>query len=454
MISRILPGPYRFANYAFTAELAITNKQALGHYRAVGHPVAIMAHEVIMDCAARELGLDPAEIRRRNLVRSEDLPFQSAVGNSYTDLSCQQALDAALERADYEGLRRWQAEQRAAGRLIGIGLATFIEGTAPGAQFYATLGAPIQPADTATLRMEPNGTLVALLGTPGQGQGVRTTATQVICDELGLQMDDVTVLDGDTAVVPYGSGLWAARSSVVSLGAVRTAAQALADKIRRIGAHLLECAPEDIDLGEKRLTVRGTARRLALREVAMTAHFRTPKLPPNMERGLEVTRFYEPPPMTWINGAHVAVVDVDRRTGRISLLRYIALDDCGRQVNPFIVAGQIRGGVVQGIGGALFEHLKYDEQGQLTTGTFMDYLVPLASDVPDIELVHLETPSSLNPNGSKGAGEAGTSGAPAAIANAVNDALTPLGAEVTLQPITPEVVLDAIDRATGLTEAR
>ena len=306
------------------------------------------------------------------------------------------------------------------------------------------------PADAVTLRMEPNGSVVALIGTPGQGQGLRTTASQVIADTLGLRMRDITVVDGDTSMVPYGSGVWAARSGVVSLGAARTAAAALAERIKRVGAHLLECSPDDLELRDRSVSVRGaTDRSLPLREIAMTAHFRTPKLPREMERGLEVTRFYEPPPMSWINGAHLAVVEVDPRTGLVRLLRYVALDDCGRMVNPFIVEGQVRGGVVQGIGGALFEHLVYDDRGQLTTGTLMDYLVPLATDVPDIEVLHLETPSTLNPNGTKGVGEAGTSGAPAAITNAVNDALALIGAEVTVQPITPEVVLAAIERPTG-----
>ena len=447
MISRILPGPYRFEHYAFTAELAITNKQALGHYRAVGHPVAIMAHERMFDIAAAELGLDPVELRRRNLVRRDDLPFKSAVGNPYVDIAAHETLDAVLEHVDYAALRHWQAEERAKGRLIGIGLATFIEGTAPGAQFYAVLGAPIQPADTCTVRMEPNGAVVALLGTPGQGQGLRTTASQVIGDALGLRMEDITCVDGDTAVVPYGSGLWAARSAVVALGAARTAADTLADKIKQIAGHLLEADPGDLELRDREVKVRGTDRSLSLREVAMTAHFRTPKLPASMERGLEVTRFYEPPPMTWINGTHLAVVEIDPRTGRVTLLRYVALDDCGRQINPLIVAGQIRGGVIQGLGGAMSEHLIFDEQGQLLSGTLMDYLVPLATDVPEIELLHLETPASGNPNGSKGAGEAGTSGAPAAFTNAVNDALRPLGVEVNVNPVTSEVVLEAIEMA-------
>ena len=447
MVSRILPGPYRFSAYAFTAELAITNKQSLGHYRAVGHPVAILAHETIMDIAARTLGLDPVEIRRRNLVRRDELPFKSAIGNTYSDIACEEGLDQTVREADYEGLRAWQARERAKGRCIGIGLATFIEGTAPGAQFYAVLGAPIMPGDAVTLRMEPSGTVVALIGTPGQGQGLRTTASQVIGDTLGIGMQDITVIDGDTGVVPYGSGVWAARSAVVSLGASRMAAMALADKLKRVAAHLLECSPDDVELSNRAASVRGAPERsLTLREIAMTAHFRTPKLPPEMERGLEVTSFYEPPPMTWINGTHLAVVEVDPKTGLVRLLRFVALDDCGRMINPFIVEAQIRGGVIQGVGGALFEHLIYDEQGQLATGTLVDYLVPLATDVPDVEVLHRETPSTLNPNGSKGAGEAGTSGAPAAIANAVNDALAPFGAEVLVQPITPEVVLAAIEQ--------
>ncbi|MBI4609365.1 MAG: molybdopterin-dependent oxidoreductase [Candidatus Rokubacteria bacterium] len=447
MISRILPGPYRFSHYAFTAELVITNKQSLGHHRAVGHPVALFATERLMDIAARQLGLDPVEIRRRNLIRPEELPYRSAVGNTYADGRYAAAMDRLLQAVDYPGLRRWQASERARGRCVGIGLATFIEGTAPGAQFYATLGAPIMAADAVTVRMEPNGTVVALVGTAGQGQGLRTTASQVIGDTLGLRLGDITVLDGDTSMVPYGSGVWGARSAVVALGAGKLAAEAVADKVKRIAAHLLECAPEDLELGKRRVSVRGfTDRSVPLREVAAVAYFRTTALPPGIERGLEATRFYEGPAMTWINGAHLAVVEVDPRTGMVRLLSYAALDDCGRIINPLIVKGQVRGGVVHGIGGALFEHLVYDAAGQLVTGSLMDYLVPLATDVPDIEVIHMETPSSTNPNGTKGVGEAGTSGAPAAIANAVNDALSPLGAEVTVQPITPEAVLSAIEQ--------
>lgn len=448
MISRILPGPYRFSHYAFTAELAITNKQSLGHHRAVGHPVAIFATECLMDVAARTLGLDPVEIRRRNLIRPDELPYKSAVGNTYSEGAYEEAMDRLLQAVDYQGLRRWQASARAKGRHVGIGLATFIEGTAPGAQFYAALGAPIMAADACTVRVEPNGSVVALAGTAGQGQGLRTTASQVIGDVLGVGIEDITVLDGDTSMVPYGSGVWGARSAVVALGAAKLASVAVADKIKRIAAHLLECAPEDLELRNRAVSVRGVPdRSLPLREVATVAYFRTTALPPGIERGLEATRFYEGPAMTWINGAHLAVVEVDPRTGMVRLLRYAALDDCGRIINPLIVEGQVRGGVVHGIGGALFEHLVYDGAGQMVTGTLMDYLVPLATDVPDIAVLHMETPSSANPNGTKGVGEAGTSGAPAAIANAVNDALSPLGAEVTVQPVTPEVVLSAIEHA-------
>ncbi|MBI4245941.1 MAG: xanthine dehydrogenase family protein molybdopterin-binding subunit [Candidatus Rokubacteria bacterium] len=449
MVARILPGPYRFAHYACTAELAITNKPPLGHYRGVGHPVAIFATERLMDVAAERLGLDPVEIRRRNLVRPADMPYRSVVGALYSDGAYEEALDRLLAAVDYASLRRWQAETRASGRLIGIGLATFIEGTAPGAQFYAALGAPIMAADAVTVRMEPSGTVVALVGTGGQGQGLRTTTSQVIGDVLGLGLDDITVLDGDTAMVPYGSGVWGARSAVVTLGAAKLAALAVADKVRRIAAHLLECSPADLQLAERAVTVRGVPGRwLSLRDVAATAYFRTPALPADMERGLEATRFFEGPPMTWINGAHLAVVEVDADTGTARVLRYVALDDCGTIVNPLIVQGQVRGGVVQGLGGALFEHLVYDADGQLLTGTLMDYVVPVATAVPDVEVLHMETPARSNPNGTKGVGEAGTSGAPAAIANAVNDALRPLGAEVNVQPMTAQGILAAIQNKT------
>ncbi len=449
MVARILPGPYRFAHYACIAELAITNKPPLGHYRGVGHPVAIFVMERIMDIAAERLGLDPVEIRRRNLVRPDEMPYRSVVGALYSDGAYEEAFDRLLAALDYAGLRRWQAEARAGGRLVGIGLATFIEGTAPGAQFYAALGAPIMAADAVTVRMEPSGTVVALVGTAGQGQGLRTTTSQVIGDVLGLGLDDIAVLDGDTAMVPYGSGVWGARSAVVTLGAARLAARAVADKIRRIAAHLLECSPLDLELGERAVTVRGVPdRRLSFRDIATTAYFRTPALPADMERGLEATRFFEGPAMTWVNGAHLAVVEVDAETGTVRVLRYAALDDCGTIINPLIVEGQVCGGVVQGLGGALLERLTYDADGQLLTGSLMDYVVPVASVVPGVEVLHMETPARSNPNGTKGVGEAGTSGAPAAIANAVNDALRPLGGEVDVLPMTAQTIFAAIQRTT------
>ena len=444
-VLRLLPGPYRVRHYDGALRVVAQNKVITSQYRAVGHPIAAAVTESMLDLIARDVGLDPAEVRRRNLVRADELPYTSATGNVYDSGSYRAALDRLLDVAKYDDLRRQQAAARAQGRHVGLGLSCFIELTGPGAQFYGIGGAPISGQDGATVRLEPSGAVTALVGVTDQGQGMPTAFAQIIADELGIAPDAVAVRSGDTALMPYGGGTWGSRGMPIGGSATLLASRALADKIRRAAATLLEAHAEDIELVGGRAHVRGAPDRgLALGELARTVHFRSNALK-GLEPSLDATvHFTNAQPWTFTNGAHLAVVDVDVETGRVSVLRYVAVDDCGRVVNPALVEGQIAGGVAQGLGGALMELCAYDEAGQPVCGTLMDYAVPTAADVPPLELHHLESPAPSIAGGYKGAGEAGTTGAPAAILNAVNDALAPLGAMLTEQPITPERVVRAL----------
>jgi carbon-monoxide dehydrogenase large subunit len=445
-VLRLLPGPYRVPHYDGRLRVVAQNKVITSQYRAVGHPIAAAVTESMLDLVARDLDLDPAEVRRRNLVRPEELPYTSATGNVYDSGRYHAALERLLDAADYPALRREQAAVRAGGRHRGIGLACFIELTGPGAQFYGVGGAPISGQEGATVRLEPSGAVTALVGVTNQGQGTPTALAQIVADELGVELDAVAVLSGDTALMPYGGGTWASRGMPIGGSALLLAARALGDKIRRLAAALLEAHPDDIVLAGGRAAVRGAGGHLALADIARTVHFRSNELK-GLEPSLDATaHFTNPQPWTFTSGAHLAVVDVDVETGRVRVLRYVAVDDCGRVVNPALVDGQIAGGVAQGLGGVLMEHCAYDAEGQPLCGTLMDYAVPTAVDVPPLELHRLETPAPSIPGGFKGAGEAGTTGAPAAILNAVNDALAPSGAMLTDQPITPERVLRALGR--------
>ena len=444
-VLRLLPGPYRVRNYDATLRVVAQNKVVTSQYRAVGHPIATAVTESMIDLVARDLGLDSAETRRRNLVRPEDLPYTSAAGNVFDSGSYQAALARLLEAADYDRLRREQGAARAAGRHVGIGLACFVELTGPGAQFYGVGGAPISGQEGTTVRLEPGGAVTALVGVTNQGQGTHTALAQIIADVLDVPLDDVAVLSGDTAVVPYGGGTWASRGMPIGGSATLLAARALGERIRTVAAALLEAHAADIELGGSRAAVRGSPERgLSYAELARAAHFRSNELR-GVEPSLEATVHYtNPGAWTFTNGAHLAVVEVDTDTGRVRILRYVAVDDCGRIINPALVEGQIAGGVAQGLGGALMEHCVYDDTGQLLSTTLMDYAVPTCADLPPIEMYHLESPAPGLAGGFKGAGEAGVTGAPAAILNAVNDALAPLGVMLSDQPITPERVVRAL----------
>src|SRR5262245_7263713 len=444
-VLRLLPGPYRVHHYDGALRVIAQNKVVTSQYRAVGHPIAAAVTESMLDLIARGVGVDPAEIRRRNLIRPEELPYTSSTGNVYDSGSYHAALERLLEVAKYDDLRREQSAARAQGRHLGIGLSCFIELTGPGAQFYGIGGAPISGQDAATLRLEPSGAVTALVGVTDQGQGTPTAFAQIVADELGVSPDAVAVRSGDTALVPYGGGTWASRGMPIGGSATLLASRALADKIRRTAATLLEADAHDIELADGRAHIRGAPDRgMTLAELARTVHFRSNELK-GLEPSLDATvHFTNAQPWTFTNGAHLAVVEVDIETGRVSVVRYVAVDDCGRVVNPALVEGQIAGGIAQGLGGALMEHCAYDDGGQPLAGTLMDYAVPTAADVPTFELHHVETPAPSIAGGYKGAGEAGTTGAPAAILNAVNDALAPHGVMITDQPITTARIMSAV----------
>lgn len=443
-VATIMPGPYRVPAYRGHLRVAITNKPPLAVYRGVGHPVAILVMEALLDEAARRLGIDPAELRRRNLITPQELPYKSITGQVYDSGSHQEALERLV--------RRLGDVEATPGRLIGVGLACFVEVTAPGVAFYGQRGAPITAHDQVEVRVEPDGSVTVLLGTPGQGQGLHTTAAQVVADHLGVSFDRITVLSGDTKTVPHGTGVWASRSAVVSGGAAASAAREVRDRVLAIAGHLLEADPADLEVADGQVRVTGAPSvHIGLDEIAEVAHWRTHRLPPQLRIGLAVVGEYAGPTVTFNNGAHAAVVEVDEDSGIVRLLGYFCVEDCGVLINPAIVAGQIRGGIAQGVGGALYERLYYDEHGQLLTSTLLDYLLPTGPDLPDITISHIETPSPITALGSKGAGEAGAAGAPAAVHNAVNNALAKRNARVWHQPITPERVLRALTEAAGQT---
>ncbi len=446
-VLRLLPGPYRLRHYAAELSVVAQNKVITSQYRAVGHPIATAITESLLDVVARDLGLDPADVRRRNLIRADELPYTSVTGNVYDSGRYHAAVDRLLDVAEYRDLRRDQERARGAGRLVGIGLSCFIELTGPGAAFYGVGGAPISGQEGTTVRLEPSGAVTALVGVTNQGQGTQTALAQIVADEVGVAPERVTVIAGDTAAVPYGGGTWASRGMAIGGSATMLAAQALSTKIRRLAAVLLEAHADDIEVRDGAAMVRGSDRGVTLRELARTVHFRSNALK-GSEPSFDATVHYtNPQAWTFSNGAHLAVVEIDPDTGAVAVRKYVAVDDCGRIVNPALVDGQIIGGIAQGVGGALMEHCVFDDGGQLLTSTLMDYAVPTAASLPSIESHHLETPAPSIAGGFKGAGEAGTTGAPAAILNAVNDALAPLGVMITDQPVTAARVRAAIESA-------
>jgi carbon-monoxide dehydrogenase large subunit len=446
-----LPGAYRVPHYRGRTQGVATCKAPMGPYRGVGRPITTFVMEGLMDRAARRLGKDPVELRLQNYIRPEDFPYKTPSGIVWDEASLTECMQKTREALGYDATRQWQSQTRAEGRWVGIGFATYVELTGIGSAIPVSPGMPISTGtEAAFLRVDPSGTVTATFSVAPQGQGHETALAQVVADALGVSFDDVRVICGDTAVAPHGTGTYASRSAVLAGGAAILAGQTLREKSLRIAGHLMEMNPADLDLQDSRVVVRAKPERnILFREVAKAAYGGLRRLPKDMEPGLEVTRFYDPYYGTASSATHGAVVEVDRETYAVKVLRYVVVEDCGRVINPLIVDGQVRGGVAQGIGAALYEEVVYDENGQLLTGSLMDYLVPTAAELLPIEVHHVETPSPSTVGGFRGMGEGGTIGAPAALANAVSDALSPLGIEINELPMTPNRLFRLIREATN-----
>jgi len=440
---------YRCANYRARLAVAFQNKPPMSQYRAVGHPIACAVTEGLVDLGARALGIDPAELRRRNLLADDAYPCTSPAGLRFEKLSHQRALERLLALMDYAGLRREQQALRARGIHRGIGLASFVEITNPGPAFYGVGGAPISAQDGCTLRLDPGGSVTCAISITEQGQGTETVVAQIVASVLAIPLDRIRIVTGDTERTPYGGGTWASRGTGIGGEAALQAAKALRANILALAGAMLQAAPADLDLGEGWIVDSASGqRRIGLDEVGRVGYFRGDTLPPGVQPELVATRHYQPRdyPFAFTNGVQASWLELDIETGFITLLKHWVVEDCGTAVNPLLVDEQVRGGVVQGLGGALFEECLYDEAGQLLNGSLADYLVPMAGEMPDIEVAHLATPTQTSELGAKGVGEAGTAGAPAAVMNAINDALAPLGARVAAQPFTPERILRALGR--------
>lgn len=434
-----LPGPYRVPAYRGSVRGVATSKAPLGPYRGVGRPVSTFVMERLIDMAARRLSLDPVELRRRNLVKPDEFPYRTPSGIVWDRSGFCETLDAACAAIGYDALRERQRMLRAQGRYFGIGIATYAELTGIGSRISAAPGMPINTGtETATLRLDSTGSVTGSFGIASHGQGLETTLAQVIADTLGASLDQIQILQGDSAVVAHGTGTYASRSAVLAGGAASLAARLLKEKILRAAAHLLEAASEDLDTADSRVFVVGTDRSLSFRELAKAVYSQMGRLPPDAREELEVTKVYDPVFGTTSAATHIAAVEIDPAVCRVSVERYVVAEDCGRVINPMIVDGQVHGGVAQGIGAALYEEIVYDDAGQLLTASLADYLVPTLGEVPETETVHLDTESPSTVGGFRGMGEGGTIGAPAAIANAVADALAPLGGEIFELPVTPQ----------------
>jgi carbon-monoxide dehydrogenase large subunit len=450
-VVNLVGGPYTCPNYRARARVVFQNKNVMCQYRAVGHPIATAVTEGLIEQAAVKIGMDPAELRRRNLFADDAYPATSAAGLKFEGLSHHASLDKILKMMDYPALRAEQARLRKQGIHRGIGFASFIEVTNPSAAFYGVGGARISSQDGATLKLDATGAVICQSGVTEQGQGTESILAQIVATSFGVDIERVRVITGDTDNVPYGGGTWASRAAGIGGEAAWQAGKALRENVLTAAASILQADPRKLDIARGIIVDAETGReRMGLDEVARIIYFRPDTLPPGFQAEFMVTRHYVPRqwPFAFTNGVQTSYLEVDIRTGAIKLLKHWCVEDCGTVINPQLVDEQIRGGIVQGIGGVLFENCLYDADGQMLNATMMDYLVPMAGEMPDIDIGHVVTPTRDSELGAKGAGEAGTAGAPACIMNAVNDALHPLGAApITQMPITPERVLAALRRA-------
>jgi carbon-monoxide dehydrogenase large subunit len=448
-VVNLVGGPYKHKQYRAKLDVVFQNKTPTCQYRGVGHPIACAVTEGLVDLAARRIGMDPLEIRRRNVIPDDAYPATGASGIKLEVLSHEQCLAKIESLMDYPALLAEQKALRARGIYRGIGFATLIELTNPSAAFYGVGGARISSQDGATMRLDPSGAVTVMSGVSEQGQGNEGIFRQIAADAVGIDLEKVRVVTGDTDVTPYGGGTWASRGAGIGGEAVLLAGQALRANILKVAGVILKRDPAGLTM--RRGTVVDAISFesvLPLEELGRIAYYRSDLLPADCTPELMVTRHYAQRdyPFIFTNGVQASYVEVDPDTGFIKLLQHWAVEDCGRVINPRLVDEQIRGAVVQGLGGALLEECLYDDEGLMRNASMADYLVPMSAEMPDIHVAHVQTPTRSSQLGAKGAGEAGTAGAPAAVMNAINDALAPLDAQVWSQPITPEKVLRALGR--------
>lgn len=448
-VVNLVGGPYRHKQYRARLNVVFQNKTPTCQYRGVGHPIACAVTEGLVDLAAQKLGIDPLEIRKRNVIPDDAYPATGASGIKLEVLSHEACLQKIQQMMNYEALRTEQSLLHKQGVFRGIGFAAVIELTNPSAAFYGVGGARIASQDGATIRIDPEGAITVMVGVGEQGQGTEAIYAQIAADAVGVEIGDVRVVTGDTEVTPYGGGTWASRGAGVGGEAVLLAGEALRQNILRVASVILKRDISELAVRRGRIIEAGSTNELlSFAELGRIAYFRSDTLPADFTPELMVTRHYAQRdfPFIFTNGVQASYVEVDVDTGFVKLLRHWVVEDCGRVLNPLLVDEQMRGSIVQGIGGALFEECLYDDRGLMLNANMADYLVPMAAEMPDIEVAHVQTPTASSKLGAKGAGEAGTAGAPAAVMNAINDALSPFGATAFSQPITPEKILRALGK--------
>lgn len=452
-----LPGPYRMEHYRGRIRGVFTPKPPTGPYRGVGRPSSTFAMERLIEMAARKLGMDPVAFRRKNLVNADEFPYRTASGIIWDKSAFQECLAGACAHADYPNLLIERDEARRQGRWIGIGLASYAELTGIGSRISVAPGMPINTGtETSKIEIDATGAITAAFGIASHGQGLETTLAQVIVDELGCRLEDIEVKHGDSALVPMSSGTYASRSAVLGGGAATLAARVVKAKVLRAAAYLMEQDVDDLDMHDGIVTSKSSNRTMTLGEVASAVYSQMGRIPRDRREDLAASETYDPYLGTACSSTHLAMVEVDPETYGVKVLRYVVAEDCGKIINPMIVDGQVQGAVAQGIGAALLEEVVHDDQGQAVAASLADYLVPVASNIPDIGIVHIEADLPDNVGGFRGMGEGGTIGAPAAIANAVSDALSHLGLSVETLPVTPERIFrmlqaraDPADAVTG-----
>jgi len=448
-IVNLIGGQYATRNYRARTRVVFQNKNVMCQYRGVGHPIACSVTEGLVDLAALKIGMDPVEIRRRNLIADDAYPCASPSGLKFEQLSHHAAMNKLMAMMDYDGLRAEQAALRRKNIHRGIGVASFIEITNPSAAFYGVGGARISSQDGVAVRMDAQGSLICQTSITEQGQGSESLTAQIVGSVMGVSMDRVRVILGDTDNTPYGGGTWASRGAGIGGEAALQAAKILRRNVLDVAAAILQSSPAELDIADNTVVNAGDGSpRIELQELARIVYFRPDTLPPGTQPELMATRHFVPReyPFAFTNGVQASWLEVDIDTGFVKLLRHWVVEDCGTIINPQLVDEQIRGGVVQGLGAALFEKCIYDERSQLTNANMADYLVPMSGEMPDIDVGHVVSPTLETELGAKGAGEAGTAGAAAAVANAVNDALRPFGAVITEIPLTPQLILAALGR--------